>query len=129
MLKRTLALLISANFVACASAGVSRPQVAAVPDSALMADYVQRLPIGSRIRVERSNAGSLKGTLMHVTASTIVIQKDTHNPEPPVTIPLSGLTRVTPDGRGHSTALAIWAGIGVAFSSLLVLNLAVLAAM
>jgi hypothetical protein len=109
----------------CASAG--RTPVAAAPqpavvDTASMADYVQRLPAGSKVRVERTDGTSLRGTLMKATGGTIVVQKDTRVPEPPVEVPVAQLARVTLNSGGTSTgkavAIGIASGVGAFFAIL-----------
>ena len=116
--KKMLALVLCATIAAsgCASSG-ARVALAATPqtpvtDTRVMADYVQQLPAGSKVRVERTKGGSIRGTLMKATAESIVVQKNTRVPEPPVEIALATVTRVTVDGGGSSTAKAV--GIGVA---------------
>jgi hypothetical protein len=119
-MRQLLSILICLSLImsttACASTG--RPQVSTGPqpgvvDTAAMADYVQRLPAGSRVRVERTDGQVLRGTLMKATSEAIVVQKNTRVPEPPLDIPLSQLARVTVDnGNGMSTGKAI--GIGIA---------------
>ena len=109
-------LVMSLLTGACASAGrttvATGPQPGAV-DVATMADYVQRLPVGSKVRVEQTNGTQLRGTLMSSTRVAMVVQKNTRVPEPPVDIPLAQVTRVTVDGTGGmSTGKAI--GIGMA---------------
>jgi hypothetical protein len=78
-----------------------------------MAEYVQKLPAGSRIRVDRTDGRSMKGTLMRATAQAITVQANTRVPEPPVEIPLNTVTRAQLEGNGgSSTARAV--GIGIA---------------
>jgi len=108
----TAALLTSG----CASAGGPRlayaGQAAGVERSS-MADYVQRLPAGSKVRVERVDGSSIRGTLMKASADSVVVQANTRLPEPPLEVPLSQIARLTVDtGGGTSTAKAI--GIGIA---------------
>lgn len=76
-----------------------------------MADYVQRLPAGSKVRVERADGTSLRGTLMNATSDLIVVQKDTRIPEPPVEVPIAQVSRVTLTGGGMSTGKAVAIGI------------------
>ncbi|HYT74794.1 MAG TPA: hypothetical protein VEL79_08615 [Vicinamibacterales bacterium] len=126
--RQTLALVLCGAIAmsGCASAG--GPRVADTPavpvmDQAVLADYVQRLPAGSRVRIERVTGDMVRGTLMKATPDGIVVQKNTRVPETPTTIPLAQVARVTLEQtNGHSTAMAIWAGVGVAFSSLFVLS-------
>lgn len=99
----------------CASAGPrvvsTGPQPGLVQKTA-MADYLGRIPAGSRVRVERYDGTSLHGTLMKATADAAVVQQHTRIPEPPVEVPMTQIARVTLDGTGMSTGRAV--GIGVA---------------
>jgi len=103
----------------CASAW--RTPVATGPsptanDTRNMADYVQRLPAGSKVRVERTDGSSLRGTLMRATGEVIVVQRNTRIPEPPIDVPIAQLARVTTETGGTSTgkvvAIAIASGLG-----------------
>lgn len=115
MLKQTLALVlcIATATAGCASAsgGHAPATVPTVTDTTTMADYVQRLPAGSRVRVDRTSGHSVKGTLMRASAQTITVQANTRVPEAPLDIPLGEVTRVALE-HGTSTAKAV--GIGVA---------------
>ncbi|HYT67714.1 MAG TPA: hypothetical protein VEL51_14890 [Vicinamibacterales bacterium] len=116
MLRKALAVVLSGALIStgCASAARGAMQSPAVVDPAMMAEYVQRIPAGSRVRVERTNGESMRGTLMKATPQAITVQRNTRIPEPPLEIPLGSVARVTLDsaGGGASTAKAI--GIGVA---------------
>jgi hypothetical protein len=105
--------LCAALGTGCASA--SGPRVAQGPpapvmDRAVFADYVQRIPAGSKVRVERSGGDVLRGILMKASADSIVVQRNTRVPEAPVDVPLSDVTRVTLDS-GSSTGKSIAIGI------------------
>ena len=126
MVKQAIAVLMSLSLAACVSAGGARPQAAPVTDPAVMADYVQRLPIGSRVKVERTSGGSLTGTLMRADETVLIIQKRTDPPLTPLTIPLQDVTRVTVEGNS-STAVKIWAGVGIALTCLYVFSAVLIA--
>jgi hypothetical protein len=119
-MRQLLSILMSISLVmsttSCASAGRTRVATGPRPgivDTAAMADYVQRLPPGSRVRVERTDGQVLRGTLMKATPEAILIQTNTRVAEPPVDIPLPQVARVTVEGgSGMSAGKAI--GIGVA---------------
>jgi hypothetical protein len=120
MVKRAIALLVTIALTspACATTAGPRLQTTApgqtARDRALLADYVQKLPVGSRVRVHLLDGGRERGTLMDATAERIVIQPRTRIPEPPREIPLDrvlGIELETGNGTG-SVARAI--GIGVA---------------
>jgi hypothetical protein len=116
MWKRTLALALCLAQLASGCAAAAGPRRARVPapaqDTAMLADYVQRLAAGSLVRVERADGGSMRGILIKATPQAIVIQRNSRVPEPPVEIAVADLARVTLDMGGMSTAKAI--GIGVA---------------
>jgi hypothetical protein len=101
------------------------PPAAPVQDTGVLADYVQRIPAGSRVRVERSGGGVLRGTLMKASPEHIVVQKNTRVPETPVEIPLSEITRVSLDtgssSAGKSIGIGLAAGAAGAVGVLLVL--------
>jgi hypothetical protein len=84
-------------------------------DRAVLADYVQRLPPGAAVRVDRAAGRTVRGTLLKATPNTIVVQPRTRLPEAPVEIPLDDVLAVTPeaDDRGRfGTAIAAGAAAG-----------------
>ena len=130
MLRKTIAALVCVALAtsACASAGGSRISQttpgAPIQDTAVLADYVQRLSAGSKVRVEKTDGTSFRGTLMRATAREILVQKNTRIPEAPVQIPLEQLTRVTLDNgssMGRSVAIGVGAGVAATFGVLLLL--------
>jgi hypothetical protein len=128
MRKRTVAVVVSIALAttSCATTTRAAPQTSQSPmpgstDQALLADYLQRLPVGSRVHLERWRGRPVNGTLMLATADAVAIQENSQTPQPPVTIPLADVARVTLD-RGHSTALKIWAGVGIALTGLYVVS-------
>jgi hypothetical protein len=144
MLKETGTLLLCAALVTTGCASAPRQASALAPrqgsgqaprqgsaqaapahvDTATMSEYVQKLPAGSRVRVEQSNGQVIKGTLMKATADEIVVQKNTRNPETPVTIPTAQIARVTLDSgssTGKTVGIAVATGVGATFGVLLLL--------
>ena len=130
MTKQLTAVLLSAVLAAGGCASASGPRVAADPqppaiDRAVMGEYVQRIPAGSKVRVDRTGGPSIRGTMMKATTDAIVVQRDTRVPEPPVEIPIATITRLTLDQGGSSTgrnvAIGIVSGVGATFGVLLIL--------
>ena len=130
-MRQILAILICASLTvptgACASAGrtpvTATTQHPPVTDRTTMAEYVQRLPMGSRVKVERTDGTTLRGTLMQASEASIVVQKNTRIPETPVAIPVGELARVTTDGgggigAGKAAAIGIASGVGAFFALL-----------
>jgi len=118
-----IVLCVSLGTSACASAGgpryVTAPAPAAsqsgspVVDPAVMSEFVQPIPAGSRVKVERAKGDTIRGTILKTTPDSLVVQRNTRVPETPVEVPYSTIARVTlEDGRGSSVAKAV--GIGVA---------------
>lgn len=116
-------MLCAALTSGCATAGGARlaaqPPQAAVPrsagDEAVLADYVQRLPPGTRVRVDRAGGGVVKGTLMKASGVAIVVQRRTRVPEPPLEIPLADVLAVTPEAsNGVAKAIGVGAAAGAA---------------
>jgi hypothetical protein len=113
----------------CASASGPRvpvAQPAANPAAtAAIAEYVQRLPPGSHVRLDRADGTLLKGTLLKATADAVIVQKHTRVPEPPIEVPMAQVARVTLDDTGSSVGrsigIGIAAGLGVFFGILAII--------
>lgn len=123
MLRQILALALCGALAGTGCASASGPRIAQAPqtpqapqaDNSALADYVQRLAAGSKVRVERTDGTSLRGTLMKATPQAILVQKNTRVPETPVEVPLSQVSRVTLNtGSSVGKTVAIGVGTGVA---------------
>jgi hypothetical protein len=128
MLKQATALALCAALVTTGCAAASGPRVAqdsAAPmDRTLLADYAQRIPPGSRVRVDRTTGGTIRGTLLKAGPDSIAVQRNTRVPEPPVDVPFDTITRLTLDSStstGKTVAIAVGAGVGATFGILLLL--------
>jgi hypothetical protein len=120
-----IAVLVAATFLTQGCAATMRnaqpPDRPRTADPAVLADYVQRLPPGTSVKVERTSGRSLRGTLMKATADAIVVQPRTRLPEPPIEIPLAEVLTVTPEsGNGGSIGKAIAAGVAAGAGAALV---------
>lgn len=108
-----------------AGADQSRADVPAKPmDRALLAEYVQKLPLGSKVRVDRVGGKSVKGTLIKATDRAVVVQPRTRVPEPPIEIPLEDIAAVTPEGAngvGKAVGIGLAAGLGGTLLAFLIL--------
>lgn len=120
-LQRTIVLAVCTAVAApgCASARWSS-SISAMPaarqqaiDPVVLSEYIQKLPLGTTIRVDRVEGKSLRGTLIKVSDRSLIVQPRTRIPEPAAEIPLSEILRVTPEqSNGGNIAKAI--GIGAA---------------
>jgi len=118
MTRQIIAIVLCAALVStgCASAGGARwtaAPSAPVAKQQWLADYVQRLPAGSRVKVETSRGSVIRGTLLKADAEALTLQRNSRIPEPPFDVPLNTIARVTLDDR-HGTSAGKAAAIGVA---------------
>ena len=120
-MKKLIALTLCTSMLgACATAGPRFQRFdaglgSAAPqaiDKGLLAEYAQKLPPGTKVRVDRVNGDTVTGTLMKATADIIVVQRRTRIPEPPEQIPLDQIAGITPQAANGNIAKAI--GIGAA---------------
>jgi hypothetical protein len=115
--RQLIAIVLCAALVTsgCASTGGARAAVAPaapVVKQDVLADYAQRLPPGSRVKVETSSGGVVRGTLLKADAQALTLQRNTRIPEPPVDLALGTIARITLDERrGTSTAKAVAIGV------------------
>jgi hypothetical protein len=122
MLRQMLVVVLCGALVSTGCASAAGPRIAQAPqpaiqDNSAIADYVQRLAPGTRVRVEQSDGTSFRGTLMKATPQAIVVQKNTRVPEAPVEVPLDRVSRVTinsANGSSVGKTVAIGVGVGVA---------------
>ena len=128
-MRKLMAMMLALAIVTtgCASAAGPRVAIAQQPaavSTVSMSEYVQRLQTGSRVKVERTDGSSLRGTLMKAGADAIVVQKNTRVPEPPIEIPVAQIARVTIDGgtsTGKAVGIGIASGVGAFFAILAIL--------
>ena len=133
--QRTAALLIC---VAVATAGCATTRTARAgasrstprpTDRAVLAEYVQKLPSGTTVRVDRAGGRAVRGTLMKATDQAVFLQPKTRIPEPLVEIPLDDVLSVTPETRGGShIGRAIGAGAAAGAGAALAVFLVIVAA-
>jgi hypothetical protein len=130
--RRAIILLMCAALTSpgCATTGAvgsaRRPVRTAAADASVLLEYVQSLPPGSLVRVERANGRTLRGILMKATAGSLIVQPRTRIPEPPVEVALTEVLSVTPESpNGHNlvkaVALGAAAGAGAALTVFVIL--------
>ena len=118
--RRATALIVSLaiSFTAgCASTGAAR--VATVtPDAtasrAVLAEFVQGLPAGAAVRVDRASGRSVRGTLLKATPDRLFVQPRTRLPEAMIEIPMTDVLSVTPETRGGNSHIGRAIGVGAA---------------
>jgi hypothetical protein len=124
-MRRTLAamLVVALMVPGCAAARAttsSRPGVPPVSDP-VIGTFVRSLPAGSKVRVEVAHGRTLRGTLLQATDAALTVQRNTRIPEPPVTVSMRDVQRVTIDAPASSSrgmALGAVVGAGTAIGLL-----------
>jgi hypothetical protein len=100
-----------------------------MPDRAVLAEFVQKLPAGTAVRIDRAGAPAVRGTLMKATDESIYLQPKTRLPEPLVEIPFGEVLSVTPETRGGGhIGRAIGAGAAAGAGAALAVFLVIVAA-
>jgi len=96
---------------------------------AVLIEYVQKLPPGTAVRVDRTNGRSLRGTLMKATGQSLFVQPKTRIPEAIVEIPMDDVLGVTPVPQGsNNLGRAIGAGAAAGAGATLAIFLILIAA-
>lgn len=126
-----LALCATIAFAGCATTQATR--TAAVPepelpaaDRTILADYLQRLPPGSRVIATLTDNREVRGTLLRATGTSVAIQVRARVPESPREIALDQIRSVELDnvksgGVGRAIAIGAAVGAGAALGLLIVL--------
>ncbi len=132
IMKRGVGVILCAALAAsgCATTRVVQ-SVSPVPsgdrlaDRAVMAEYVQKLPTGATIKIERPHGRTMRGVLMKATDRALFVQPRTRLPEPAIEIPLDDVLSVTLETSqgnsiGRSIAAGAAAGAGVVLAMILI---------
>lgn len=99
---------------------IATPLAAQTPEDeriSTLAAYVEKIPVGSRVRVTLTDGTRLRGVLMLVDNGELVVRERKRLPEPPRHIPLLQVSDVEvqhDNGGGLAKAVAIAAGVAVA---------------
>ena len=116
--KQTVCAIMCASLMAsgCATAGGAHSAMyVGQPGNSgrrVLVDYVQRLPPGTLVRVNRAQGHSVRGTLMKATDQSVFVQPKTRLPEAIVEIPVDEIVAVTPETPSNGVGRAI--GVGAA---------------
>ncbi len=116
--RRVSAFLLSCTLLAsgCATGGGSL-DTAAPPAGghAAIVEFVQKLPLGTQVQIDRVHGRAVRGTLLKVSADAVTVQRRTRLPEPPVEIRMADVVRVQPEvtgGRSIGKAIGVGAAAG-----------------
>jgi hypothetical protein len=123
MIKQAGCLVVCVAIAASGCATTGNPRVTPAnmgqqPAASRLAlvEYMQKLPAGTLVRVNRAGGHAVHGTLMKATDQSVFVQPKTRLPEAIVEIPVDEILTVTPSskhGQGVGRAIAAGAAAGV----------------
>ena len=112
------AVLLSCTLLlsGCATAQGGRVDPSATPAGghAAIVEFVQKLPLGTQVQVDRVQGRTVRGTLLKTSPEAVTVQPRTRLPEPPVDIRMADIVRVQPEATGNGRSLGKAIGIGAA---------------
>lgn len=132
-MQRLIVLLVCASMMSGGCAARSSGQVSgstrdaqksqdterAAVDASLMRDYIRQLPVGSKVRLVRTDGDVIRAILMKNDADPIVIQRRTRIPEAPVEIAVRDIAAVELETNSGSTGRSIAIGAAAAVGATL----------
>lgn len=108
----TLCACLALSSSACAPLALASKRLQARPagspptrDTWITREYAEKLPVGTKVKVERRDGKSFTATFMGVEGDAVRLQRRTRIPEPPIVIPLSELAVLAVDDRGGGGAV------------------------
>jgi hypothetical protein len=96
----SLLLAVTLALPGCATARASHNRLPAanggqgVADPQVMADYIRQLPVGSRVRLSRTDGDEIRGLLIKNDGDPVVVQRRARVPEAPIEVPLRNVIAV-----------------------------------
>lgn len=107
-MKTCLSLLLAVTLAlpGCATARASHNRLPAAAasqrtaDPKIMADYIRQLPVGSRVRVSRTDGDEIRGLLIKNDGDPIAVQRRARIPEAPIEVPLRSVIAVELETSG-----------------------------
>ena len=132
-MNKAVAIVLCAALIAsgCASGGYRfavRQQGQAAPRSALdpesIAAFARQVPVGTVVRVRSAGGPTIRGTLLRVTDTMLVVEPRTRIMEPPVELPLDriiGIEVDQPNNIGKAVAIGVGTGAAAALGVFLLL--------
>jgi len=115
-------LILALSTVGCAARGTTPQRVAIDGDLswseaervAAMSQYVERLPVGGRVRVQTVDGERWSATLLSADPQRVVLQPRGRLTEPARAIPIASLQLIEPDGHSGNNQLLKAVAVGVA---------------
>jgi len=125
-------LVLALSTIACAARGATPLATATLGEAdrvAVFRQYVERLPLGSRVRVQTLDGVRWSATLLSADHERVVLQPRGRLTEPPRTIPIASLQLIEPESHANNhLAKAVAIGVVSGAAAFLTILLVALAA-
>ena len=103
------AILILSTF----SLGISNANAQDIEATAWR-QVAETIPLGSKVKVQTVEGRQLKGTLMRVDGSSVMLKRNTRMPEPALTVAFTEIAKLERDEPGGGMHIAKAIGVGLA---------------
>jgi hypothetical protein len=131
-MKRLLAMLMCVVLAAPACVASQGPRLQAAPtvpnraeDARVLAEFVNRMQIGSHVKATVTGNKTIRGTLVKRTDQALTLQPRTRVPEPLVEIRYEDLLAIEQEAKSgtplKSIAVGVAVGVGAAVGTLFIL--------
>lgn len=74
----------------------------------------ETIPLGSKVKVQTVEGRRLKGTLMRVDGTSVMLKRNTRMPEPALTVAFTDIAKLERDEPGGGMHIAKAIGVGLA---------------
>lgn len=118
---RSIALALVVAMLAFGATGASAQQ----SEATAWQQVADAIPLGSRVKIQMTNGKRLNGTLMRVDGNTVMIKRNTRNPEPAVVVPFDEVAMLEREQKGDgmnfgkAIAISVATGAGLVLSMIL----------
>lgn len=119
-MKTITSLIVAAAVALTPLLAHAQQTLAADAEAAAFKQLANKIPLGSRVKVQSRDGQRLTATLIAVNEDAIVVKRESRVPEPAVSIPLAQLTRLQLDEKsGFSVGKALGVGLAAGVGAIL----------
>jgi hypothetical protein len=119
-MKIITSLIVAATVASTPLLANAQQTLAADAEAAAFKQLANKIPLGSRVKVQSRDGQRMTATLVAVNEDAIVVKRESRVPEPAVSIPLAQLTRLQLDEKsGFSVGKALGVGLAAGVGAIL----------
>src|SRR5262245_54495166 len=83
----------------------------------------EKLPLGSRVKIQTPEGKRINGTLMRVDSTSVMVKRNTRRPEPAITVPFDDISRLEHEKGGGGVNIGKAMAIGFATGAGVIVSL------